>query len=71
MKHRLWSTLVLSFPDMQQPFDIETDASNYVVGTILTQQGHSVAYHSETLSDNVWKYPTYEKEMYSIVQAFC
>jgi hypothetical protein len=28
-----------------------------------------VAYHSETLSDIVRKYPTYEKEMYSIVQA--
>jgi hypothetical protein len=28
-----------------------------------------VAYHSETLSDIVRKYPTYDKEMYSIVQA--
>ena len=26
-------------------------------------------YHSETLSDTVHKYPTYDKEMYSIVQA--
>jgi hypothetical protein len=31
---------------------------------------HPVAYHSETLSDVVRKYPTYDKEMYSIVQAF-
>jgi hypothetical protein len=30
---------------------------------------HPVAYHSETLSDVVCKYPTYDKEMYSIVQA--
>jgi hypothetical protein len=55
--------------DLQQPFEIETDASDYVVGAVLTQHGHLVAYHSETLSDTVWKYPTYDKEMYSIVQA--
>jgi hypothetical protein len=40
------------------------------VGIVLTQHGHAMAYHSEALSDVVRKYPTYEKEMYSIVQAF-
>lgn len=29
-----------------------------------------MAYHSETLSDAVRKYPTYDKEMYFIVQAY-
>jgi hypothetical protein len=52
---------------MQQPFEIETDASDNVVGEILTQHDHPVAYHSETLFDTVRKYPTYDKEMYSIV----
>ena len=60
--HHKWSKY------LQQPFEIETDASNYAIGVVLTQQGHPVAYHSETLSDTIWKYPTYEKEMYSIVQ---
>jgi len=63
LKQSLCSTRVLSLPDLQQPFDIETDASNYVVGTLLTQHGHFVAYHSEILSDIVHKYPTYDKEM--------
>jgi hypothetical protein len=54
--------------NLQQPFDIETDASNYAVGVVLTQHDYPVAYHSETLSDSVRKYPTYEKEMYYIVQ---
>jgi hypothetical protein len=70
MKHLLCSSLVLSLTNMQQPFNINTDASDYVVGTILTQHSHLVAYHGDTLSDTFWKYPTYVKEMYSIVQAF-
>jgi hypothetical protein len=36
---------------------------------ILTQHDHPMAYHSETLSDILHKYPTYDKKMYSIVQA--
>jgi hypothetical protein len=69
LKQCLCSTPVLSLPDLQQPFEIETDASDYVVGTVLTQHDHPMAYHSETLSDVIRKYPTYDKEMYSIVQA--
>ena len=60
---------MLTLTNLQQPFEIETDASNYAIGEVLNQQGNPVAYHSETLSDIVRKYPTYEKEMYSIVQA--
>jgi hypothetical protein len=52
---------------MKQPFKIEIDAFEYVVGTFLTQHGYLVAYHSETLLYIVQKYPTYDKEMYSIV----
>ena len=69
LEHRLCSTPVLSLPDLQQPFNIETDASDYDVGTILTQHGHSVAYHNGTLLDTIQKLPTYDKEMYSIVQS--
>jgi hypothetical protein len=61
---------VISLPDLKHPFEIETDASDYVVGIILTQHGHPMAYNSETPSDVVGKYPTYDKEMYSIVQAY-
>jgi hypothetical protein len=37
LKQRLCSAPVLSLPDLQHPFEIETDASDYAVGTILTQ----------------------------------
>jgi hypothetical protein len=68
LKHHLCSTLVISFPEMQQSFKIEPDASKYVVGIFLTQHSHPVAYHCETLSNIVQKYPTYDKEMYCIAQ---
>jgi hypothetical protein len=71
LKQCMCSTPILSLPDLKHPFEIETDASHYAVGTVLTQHDHPVAYHSETLSDTVRKYPTYDKEMYSIVQACC
>jgi hypothetical protein len=70
LKHLLCSAPIISLPDVQQSFEIETNASDYVVGAVLTHHGHPVAYHSETLSDTVWKYPTYDKEMYSIVQSY-
>ena len=69
LKHRLCCAPVLTLPDLQQPFDIETNTSDYAIGAILTRQGNLVAYHSETLSNTVLKYPTYDKNIYSIVQA--
>eukprot|EP00253_Pinus_taeda_P029893 PITA_29893 len=50
LKHRLFSAPVLTLPDLQQPFEIEIDVSDYAIGAILTQHGHIVAYHSDTLS---------------------
>jgi hypothetical protein len=52
---------VLSLLDLQHPFEIETEASDYSVGDVITQNDDPVANHSETLSDVVHKYPTYEK----------
>ena len=58
---------MLTLPDLQQPFQIEVATSDYAIGAVLTQHGHPMAYHSETLSDTIRKYPTNDKEMYSIV----
>lgn len=69
LKHCLDSAPVLTLPKLKQPLEIKIDASHYASGVVITQQGHPVAYHSETLSETVHKYLTYEKEMYSIMQA--
>jgi hypothetical protein len=61
LKKRFYSPPVLSLPDLQHPFEIKTDASDYDVGVVMTQHGHPMAYHSDTLSDDVSNYPNYEK----------
>jgi hypothetical protein len=43
LKHRLCSSPILSFPDLQQPFEIEIDAFDYDVGIVLTQHDHLMA----------------------------
>jgi hypothetical protein len=58
LKKNFLSSPVLSLLDLKHPFEIETDSSDYVVGAILTQHGHPVVYHSETLSNVFYKYPT-------------
>eukprot|EP00253_Pinus_taeda_P035635 PITA_35635 len=37
LKHCLCSTPVLTLPDLQQPFEIETYVSDYAIGAILTR----------------------------------
>ena len=61
LKQHFCSAPILSLPYLQHLFEIETDTSDYVVGIVLTKHSHPMSYHSETLSDVVCKYPTYEK----------
>ena len=53
LKHCLYCAPMLTLPDLQQPFEIQTDASDYAVGEVLTQLGHPVAYQNGTLSKNI------------------
>lgn len=69
LKHYACLALVLTLVNLKQPFEIEIDALDYVVGAVLTQLGHPVAYHRKTLFDVVHKYSTYDKELQSILQA--
>jgi hypothetical protein len=55
LKHILCSTPVFSLPNLQHPFEIKIGASNYVVGTFITHHDHLMAYHSETLSNFIYK----------------
>eukprot|EP00253_Pinus_taeda_P036035 PITA_36035 len=69
LKEKINITLVMALPDFQQPFHIETDDSGYAMGDILMQKKKLICYHSEKLSQAVINYPTYDKELYALVQS--
>ncbi|CAL8168284.1 unnamed protein product [Prunus armeniaca] len=58
-----------SLLNLQKPFEVEADASNYAIGAILFQDGKLVAYHSKMFSGSVLNYPTYDNELYTMHQA--
>lgn len=60
---------VLSFIDENQPFQVETDASDYALAATLNQNGRPVAFFSRSLSDHEIRYPSIEKEAAAIVEA--
>jgi hypothetical protein len=51
--HIAWALNQVTKVGGKEKFEIETDAFDYVVGAILTQHGHPIAYHSEKLRDTV------------------
>ena len=71
LKNMLTSTPVLSSPDFEKTFILQTDASNYGVGAVLSQTDadgleHPIAYFSRKLLDREQKYSTIEKECLAI-----
>jgi hypothetical protein len=69
LKEKTSSAPVLALPDLRQPFEIQTDASNYAMGVVVLQHGNPICYHSETFNGVVINYPTYDKELYALVQS--
>ena len=69
LKEKISTTPVLALPDLQRPFEIQTDASDYAMGAVLTQHGKPICYHSETFNSAVVNYPTYDKELYALVHS--
>lgn len=58
---------ILKYPNFNRRFKLITDASNFALGAVLTQDGHPVCYASRTLNDHEKNYSTIEKELLAIV----
>jgi hypothetical protein len=69
LKEKISSTPVLALPNLRQPFEIQADASNYAMGAVLLQYGKPIFFHSKTFNGAVINYPTYDKELYALVQS--
>ena len=64
---------ILRHFDPSQPIQIETDASNFALGCVLSQKHegrtHPVAFHSRKFSPAECNYDIHDKEMLAIVEA--
>jgi hypothetical protein len=69
LKENISTAPVLALSNLQHPFEIETYASGYAMGAILMQYRKPICYHYETFNQVVVNYPTYDKELYALVQS--
>lgn len=71
LKYKLTSAPVLIYPDFSKPFTLTCDASNYAIGSVLSQgpkgQERPIAFASRTLNKSESNYNTTEKELLSIL----
>jgi RNase H-like domain found in reverse transcriptase len=81
LKDKMCSAPVLLQPDFTKKFFLQTDASMYSVGTVLSQEGgtgpsnpaklclHLVAYYLATFTPMERNYDIYERELLAIMKA--
>ncbi len=81
LKTRMCSRPVLTQPDFNKPFFLQTDALAYGVGAILSQEGehhavasqksklHPIAFYSATFTPTERNYDIYERELLAIMKA--
>lgn len=70
LKNILCSEPILQYPDFEHPFSITCDASDYAVGSVLSQEITNdlpIAYASRTLNKAEINYTTTEKELVAIM----
>ncbi len=67
--------LILQYPDFNKPFFLNTDASNFTIGAVLSQKKPNsdtlfpISYASRTLNKAELNYSTIEKELLAIIWA--
>eukprot|EP00253_Pinus_taeda_P015473 PITA_15473 len=69
LKEVMSSCPVFALPDFLQPFVLECDASREVIGAVLMQGGHPIAFESRKFLPHERLYSIYDKEMLAIMHA--
>ena len=74
LKKKFCEQPVLQMADPEKPFRLETDASNFAVGAVLSQQDDEgswkpVAFYSKSFSEAERNYEIHDKELAAIVKS--
>jgi hypothetical protein len=69
LKNAMVTTPVLALPDFTALFIVETDASEFGIGAILSQQGRPIAFLSKALGPAKRAWAIYSKEMLAVMEA--
>jgi hypothetical protein len=69
LKKRLMTAPILVVPNMEKMFSIYYDVSGQVLGCVLMQDGHMVAYASQQLRKHEVNYLTHDLELAVVVHA--
>jgi len=69
LKENLIAQVELVQPDYNKKFTLTTDASDVVIGAVLSQEGNPITFISKTLTKTEQVYATNKKELLAIVWA--
>lgn len=75
LKHAMSTAPVLATPKPGLPFVVTTDASDFAIGAVLSQEdpeskvAHPICFMSKKLSDAERRWPTHEQELFAVVHA--
>jgi hypothetical protein len=74
LKKRFLEAPILTMPNQDEPFYLETDASAFASGAVLMQKDgnghlHSCGYLSRTFSETEQRYQIYDRELLALIRA--
>lgn len=69
VKSKIQEQIELFQPDFSKAFELTTDASNFAIGAVLSQNQKPITFISRTLNKTEQNYATNEKELLAIVWA--
>ena len=74
LKNAITAAPVLMQPNFENPFIVDTDASDHAIGVVLQQKDnkgklHPCAYLSRTLDKTQQNWDVYDKELFAVVEA--
>lgn len=61
--------VMLTYPNFEKEFHLTTDASDYAIGAVLSQENRPITFLSRSLNKTEESYATNEKEMLAIIWA--